>query len=305
MPGYQIQIRGLLNGATAFVMPDPIPAPAEGGVIKIDAGAGVAAGAFTLGDFVDAESPLWIRMIHCEFAALTRAARFEFDVSGSNTPDRIIPDQTVAAAAAPLMAPYQLYPGTIAPQGTVLTVLTDDTDGTFTGAPVAGPHFLYLDVVPIRNDEQMGLIQDLAAFAEVKGLAQGEVYSSFQAIAATATDIMGTVQPPTAERGQSFARMMVQEMSVVNGAIAAAGESMVVAVQQVEVATGTVRVLGQVTIDATVPANSVTPIPINQAISALLRTGDKIQVTRTYVAGMAPTPMTNTVVRVRTVPQSF
>lgn len=305
MAGYQIQIQGLLDGATAFVIPTTIPAPVEGGVRKIDAGAGVAAGAFTLGDFVDTDSPMWIRAIHCEFAALTRAARFELTNPGSLAPLRLLPDQVPAVAAAPLMPPWQLWPNCIAQVGSVLTVLTDDTDDTFSGAPVAGPHFLYLDLEAIVDDEQMGLVQDLAAFADAKARAQGETYSSFQAVAATATSVMGSVQSPVADRGTTVMRQMVLEATVVNGDVAAAGESMVITVQQVEVGTGSVRTLAQVTIDDTVAANSVTTIPIVQDNNALVRTGDLIQVTRTYTAGMAPTPMTNTLVRVRTVPQAF
>lgn len=302
MPGYQIQVRGTIDGSTLFVLPDPIPAPTLGGVIKIDAGAGIDVGRIDLAALALTDNtPLWIRMVHVEYAALTRAARIELDVSGSNARERIIPDQAVAAAVAPLMKPYILTPGAIAQVGAIMTILTDDTDDTFGGAPVTGPHFIYIDVEPIRNDEQLGLIQDLEAFANAKALAQGEQYTSLQAVAATATAIMGNVAPAAASSGDS-ANMMVQSMQVTNGAVADAGEDIIITVQRVS--GGIVTTLGTVTIDSTIAANSVTPISIDPARNVLTE-GDLIQVTRTYTAGMAPTPITNTLVRVQTVPLAF
>lgn len=304
MPAYQIQVRGTLNGATAFALPTIVPQPQDGGVIKIDAGVGINVGTFDLAALALTDNtPLWIRAIQVEYSALTRAARIQLDVSGSQARERIIPDQDVAAAVAPLMKPYILTPNAIAQVGALLTILTDDTDGTFTNDSVAGPHFVYIDVEPIRNDEQLTLIQDLEAFANAKSLAQGEQYSSLQLVAATATEIMGNVAPPDAANGDS-ARMMVQSIQVTNGAIADAGEDIIIAVQRVEVGTGSVTTIGTFTIDSTVLANSVSVVPIDQARN-VLTPGDLIQVTRTYTAGMAPTPITNTLVRVQTVPLAF
>ncbi len=302
MPAYQIQVRGTLDGATAFALPDPIPAPSLGGVTKIDAGVAVNVGTFdanTLG--LSEGTPIWLKALQVEFAALTRAARFTADVSGTRTPAQIVPDQ-VAAAAAPLMRRYSLAENVIMPVGTEIVLLTDDTDGTFSGAPVAGPHFVYLDFEPIRDDAQMALIQDLMSFANAKNGAQGEIMETFQAVAATLVTEIGLISPAII---LGTPAMQVQSIELTNGAVAAAGESMVILVERVAVGTGTGTTLGTFTISAAVPAaNSRTSIDVLQVINEL-NAGDRIRVTRTYVAGMAPTPVTNTTVRVKVVPNAF
>lgn len=301
MPAFQIQVQGALDGATAFAIPATLPAPANGGVIKIDAGVAVAVGTFDLNALIRSFNvPVWIRALHTEFAPLTRAARFRLTNPGSRTPDQLLPDLE-SATAAPLMRPYVLTPGCIAPAGSLLTVLTDDTNDTFGGAPVAGPHFVYLDLEPIRDDAQMGLIQDMGAFASAKAKAEGEVMESFQAVAASLTTELGIVSPP---RNDASGAMMLQSIRITNGAVAAAGESLVVTVNRITVGTGAVVALGTFTIDATVPANSISLGALNQSLN-LLTAGDRIQVVRTYTAGGGPTPMTNTLVRVALAPVAF
>lgn len=303
MPAYQIQVRGRLDGTTAFAIPSPVPAPANGGVIKIDAGANVDVGTFDLSALALTDNtPVWLRAVHVEYAALTRAARIDAVISGSRTNDRIIPDQA-AAAAAPLMRSYVLTPAAIQPMGTLLSILTDDTNDTFGGLPVAGPHFIFLDVEPIRDDAQQGLIQDMAAYAEVKGEAEGEVFQSFQDVAATLVSELGIVNVPS---WATWPKAQISSIFVTIGDAPAAGESMVVLVERIAVDTGAATTIGTVTLSnpGTV-ADSQTIIPIDPVTNTGFNNGDRIRLTRTYVAGMAPTPMTNTTVRVALAPVAF
>ena len=303
MPAYQIQVRGTLDGATAFALPVAVPAPSNGGVIKIDAGVAINVGTFNLNTLALSDStPVWLRAVHVEYAPLTRAARIESNVAGSRTADRVIPDQA-AAAAAPLMRPYILTPAAIQPIGALLDILTDDTDNTFSGVPVAGPHFVYIDVEPIRNDKQMGLIQDLASFARAKADAEGEILESFQAVAATLVSEIAIVALPN---GTTAGKAQVQSADVTVGVAPAAGESMVILVERIALGTGTATTIGTVTLaNPGTTANSLTSIPLNPILNAGFNTGDRLRITRTYTAGMAPAPMTLTTVRVHLVPTEF
>lgn len=301
MPAYQIQVQGELDGTTAFVMPTTLPAPDNGGVIKIDAGAGVNVGTFDLNALAGTDgTPVWVRALHVEYAALTRAARINGDISGSQAPDTVIPD-IADANAAPLMRPNVLSKSIIMPIGAELDILTDDTDDTFSGSPVAGPHFIYIDVEPIRDDEQMALIQDLAAFAGVKSDAEGEVYQSVQAVAASLTEEIGIVNLPS--KGVTAQQAQIVEASVSVGDAPAAGESMLIILQAVTVGTGTAVELGRVTLsNPGTTAYSNTVIPINNPGNDGLINGSRIRVVRTYTAGGGPTPMTQTTVRAKIAP---
>src|SRR5690606_25283153 len=158
------------------------------------------------------------------------------------------------------MRPYVLAPAIIQPIGTVLDILTDDTDDTFTGTPVQGPHFVYLDVEPITSDAQMGLIQDLASFARAKSEAEGEIFVSSQAVAASGTEELGVVNVPNTA---TWPRAQIASAGVTVGAAPAAGESMVIDIERVAVTTGAVTTIGTVTLsNPGTTSNSITVIPI-------------------------------------------
>lgn len=305
MPAYQIQVRGLLDGATLFSPPDPLPAPANGGVIKIDAGVGVNVGRFDLDELVASDNfPIWLRAYQVEAAEpATRAIRTTLDTNGSLFDERVTPD-IAAQGDAILMRPFVLATNIIIPIGGFLEILTDDTSDAFGGAPVAGPHFVYLDLVPIINDEQLTMIQQLSAFADMDSRSDGEVYTSFQAAAASGNDLIGSVSTPNGVNiaGALAASSQLAEAQVTIGDAAAAGESMVINLRR-ELG-GASRILGTITIDSTFAANSVTTIPINNQNNNI-EEGSVIRVERTYVAGMAPAPLTNTTVRMQVVPQQL
>ncbi len=312
MTAYQIQVQGDLDGATAFALPSTIPSPSDGGVIKIDAGAGVNVGVFDLNTLAGTEStPIWLRSIHVEFAALTRAARIDADISGSLARDQVIPI-LADAAAAPLMRPYVLTPGCILPVGAELDILTDDSDDSFSGSPVAGPHFIYLDVVPIIDDAQMTLIQDIIATAQTRAAADGDVFFSNQETAASGTVEIGMVSPQRPAADSSLLNTsvpaspgaQVQRLEIGLGDAAAAGESMQIQVQRVAAGTGTVTTLATVVLDDSIPANTRLSVTPDRTLNNL-GLGDRIRVVRTYTAGGGPTPMTNTSVRVQTSPVAF
>ncbi len=303
MPAYQIQVRGLLDGVTPFVIPAPLPAPSLGGVIKIDAGAGNDVGTFDLNALALASGvPVWVRAFQTELAALTVAARANLNINGSRQVSALVPVTTGDDNVI-----WRLYNGlntqSTAPIGSILEVLTDDASIAFAGAPTAGPHFVYLDLEPIVSDEVMTLIQTLQASADLRSRAEGAVYTSFQATAATLDETLGIWRSPLSAdiapsgTGTEMGQFMILE--VTNGDVAAAGEDMLFEVRA-DIGGGS-RVLAAVTIDDTIPANSVTPIPITVRDNDLFDF-ENVRVVRTYTAGMAPTPMTNTLVRLSVVP---
>lgn len=304
----QIQVQGTLDGATAFVVPDPIPAPDDDGVVRIDAGAGVDVGSIDLGDLIQTTSPVWLRACQIEYAALTRAARAEIDVSGSRQNSLL---KQVDAGDPTLMKLLTLSPNIIIPAGGELEILTDDTDETFSGSPVAGPHFVYLELDALGDDEKLGLVQDLEAFATSKLWAEGQAYNSFQATAADESEDVALVEPRRADElaapgqiPQLNATRQVVAADVTVGTAAAAGESMQIDVIRVLNGTGATSVIATITIDDTFAADTSVPIPITQ-LSNLLLAGDRIRIDRTYTAGGAPAPMDNTLVRVQTAPLAF
>lgn len=302
MPAFQIQVQGLLDGATAFIVPDPIPAPTEGGVIKIDAGAGINVGTFDLSALARTDIPLWLRAYHVECATpLTRALRSQTINPGSRENRWVTPD--IAPIGDPLlMPPFQLAKQIVIRPGDTLRVLTDDTSASFGGAPVAGPHFVYFDLVPIVDDEMATQIEELAAYADLRARAEGEIFTSVQQVAASGDDFLDLVSVPQGVNQPTNSVAQIQEMSVIIGDAAAAGESMVINVRR-EFG-GASAIVGTVTIDNTVAANSETIIPLLLPQNRIVE-GSTIRVERTYVAGMAPTPLTNTVVRVEMVPQQL
>jgi hypothetical protein len=290
MPAYQIQVRGELDGSTPFAIPTDIPAPSDGGVIKIDAGDGVNVGTIDVNALALTDgTPVWLRAIHVEYAALTRAARISADVSGSRQPDLVVPD-IFQSNAAPIMRPSVLAASVLLPVGTELDILTDDTDDTFAGSPVAGPHFIYLDVEPVRDDEQMGLIQNLASIAQQKAESEGESFSSSQLVAATLSEDIGVVGVPS--KGDDSQQAQLQSATVVVGTAVAAGESMVITLQRVIRDSGATQDLATVTLDDTITANSRTVIPILNSGNVGMLNGDTLRVVRTYTAGGGPTMTT-------------
>lgn len=300
MPAYQIQVRGLLDGVTPFVIPDPIPAPANGGVIKIDAGAGIDVGTFDVGALVGTDVPVWVRGYHIELASGTRASRSLYSIPGSRQDQLLAPVNSVPGGTL-FMRPYALNPNAIAPVGTTLIALTDDAGAAFGGSPVTGPHFVYMDLVPIVTDEQMTMIQQLEAFADTKARAEGEIYESFQGAAATLTVDVGLYVSPLGEDMSFNAQTgMLQGARVSIGTAPAAGESMVVAIERVFGVAGAVT-MATITIDNSFSNGDVVDIPLTNNNVNLL-SDNRIRIARTYVAGMAPQPMADTTVRAEIVP---
>lgn len=299
MTAYQIQVRGLLDGVTPFVLPSPVPEPSDGGVIKIDAGVGVDVGRFNLAELSDPNIPVWVRAYHAEFASGTLASRSDLLLQGSRQNQLLVPINSVSAGAL-LQRPAVLNPNGVTPVGAILRVLTDDTDSTFGGSPVAGPHFVYLDLVPLTDDETATLAQDMEAFADAKARAQGEVYESFQSVAATLGEDLGLwVSPIALDIRNNAATGQIQAARVSVGTAPAAAESMVVAIQHTLGAITTI--MATVTIDSTFSDGDVVDIPLTTNTINIF-TDSRIRVLRTYTAGGGPTPMANTTVRVQVVP---
>jgi hypothetical protein len=196
--------------------------------------------------------------------------------------------------------------------GAELDILTDDSDDTFSGAPVAGPHFIYIDAVPIRDDAQMTLIQNIIAAAQTRAGADGEVFFDNQEVAASGTVDIGLISPQRPAADSSLLNTsvpaspgsQVSRLEIGLGAAAAAGESMQIQVLRVEAGTGTTTTLTTVVLDDSIPANTRLSVTPDRTLNNL-GLGDRIRVVRTYTAGGGPTPMTNTSVRVQVAPVAF
>jgi hypothetical protein len=303
----QLQVQGTLDGVTPFVAPDPLPAVSADGVLRLDAGAGINVGRIDLGDLIQTTSPVWLRSYHVEYAAAVRAARSR--IRSANLQPTLL--KQVDAGDPTLMKLLTLSPNCIVPPGGELDILTDDTDETFGGAPVAGPHFVYFEIDGLPTDEDIGLVQDVMAASWVKTMAEGQRYHSFQAVAAAGSDDVALIEPRRV--GEASNPIRVPELNadaqviaadVTIGDAAAAGESMQIDIIRVANGTGGTSIIATITIDDTFAANTSVVIPITQLSNQLLA-GDRIRIGRTYVAGMAPAPLTNTLVRVQTAPLAF
>ena len=300
MPAFQIQVQGLLDGTTPFVIPDPLPDASDGGVIKIDAGVGVDVGTFDLGALSTDNVPVWVRAYHVEVASGTRAVRSELNLQGSRQNQQLSPIASVPGGTL-LTRPFVLNTNGIAPTGSILEVLTDSVGAAFSGAPVAGPHFVYFDLVPLTTDEQMTLVQDMEAFADAKARAQGEIYESFQAVAANLTVEPGLWVSPIGPDVSFNARSgQLQNARVSMGTAPNAGESMLISVQRITGVAAPIT-MATITVDDSFSGGDVVDIPLTHNNINLL-TNDRVRILRTYVAGGGPAPMAETTVRFQIVP---
>src|SRR5690606_32078957 len=129
--------------------------------------------------------------------------------------------------------------------------------------------------------------QDLASFARAKSEAEGEIFVSSQAVAASGTEELGVVNVPNTA---TWPKAQIASAVVTVGAAPAAGAAMVSDIERA----------------ARTPCpGPTTGIPIDPVTNTGFNNGDRIRVTRTYVAGGAPTPMADTVVRIQLAPVAF
>ena len=98
--------------------------------------------------------------------------------------------------------------------------------------------------------------------------------------------------------GSNVASGQVTSAQVTVGTAPAAGESMTILVRAT--IGGTAATIASILVDDTFAANSVTDLTFSVANEVL--SGSTISVVRTYTAGMAPAPMTDTNVRVEIAP---
>ncbi len=296
MPAYQIESRGPLDGVTPLVLPANLPSPGDGGVIKIDGG-GLGIGRIDLSALARCPgAPIWIRAFHIEFADGTRASRHDVILPGTRKRQALSPIVSSPADEL-LMRPFILNPQGVVPEGSVLELLCDDTGPGFSGEPVTGPHFIYLDIVPLTSDAMMTLAQDMTAVADARLALSGDCMISSQQAPASESEIVGEWTDPSSRTTSPSGQLVSAE--VVIGAAPASGETM-----QVQVTgefEGNSTLLAQTTIDDSFSANSRSEIPIILPNNELFH-GTRIRVTRSYSAGGGPTPMSQTVIKVRTAP---
>jgi hypothetical protein len=293
MPAYQIETRGALDGVTPLVLPTELPAPSDGGVIKIDAG-GLGLGRIDLSALAGCPgAPVWVRAFHIELGDGTRASRTEVILPRTQKRQALAPIVSSPADEL-LMRPFILNPQGVVPEGSMLELLSDDTGPEFAGAPAVGPHFIYLDIVPLTNDEMMTLAQDMTAVADTQLSAIGDCMISSQQVAASSSEIVGEWLDPRSRTTSASGQIISAEVAI--GDAPAAGETM-----QIQVSgefEGVSTLLAQTTIDDSFSANSRTEIPIILPNNELFH-GTRIRVTRSYTAGGGPTPLSQTVIKVR------
>lgn len=295
----QINVTGTLDGSTVVTAGNPMPAPVDGvHQIAVAGNLGVFDGLLSTED----QAPIgyWLRAITVESAAAVRAVRVRITVPGVDGPtDLLVAAGSGAAPVVRLDSFAELESGTATadavpqyssrfiPKTARFNFLNDSVGQAFGGVPVAGPHRIYMEFEPIDT------VEKALAFMETRGRFAAQLLGSirdresFQAVAATAT---ARVTLP-------FGTTRLNSMIIDNGAVAAAGESMVIDVLRVRNGATTSLLTATTTINNGIPANSSRDLShlINLGLNTLLPT-DEIQISRTYVAGGGPTPMTNTMV---------
>ena len=306
---FQIEVRGALDGATRLVIPDPLPAPTDGVVTKIDAGVAVAVGEIDLGGLIGTTSPMWLRSIQVEYAASTRGARIRLDIPGQRDKELLKPDRGSANAIDTLST---LWPRVVIPQGALLEILTDDTDTSFGGAPVNGPHFIYFELEPLTTDEQIALATEVESVAKASLDASSQKATSHQVVAASLIEEVLLLESPDDLEdlggGDGSQVMVCLRARVKVGTAPAAGESMVI---NVIVQTGAGPVVSftvaTFTIDDTtvLADNNIFEVPVSHDVLQTGNTsGSTVLIQRVYVAGGGPA-MDDTIVDAVFVPAAY
>lgn len=288
---FLFQVAGTLDGVTVVPIPNPLPAPTNGvHTVVVPGNLGII-DPFDNTPF-DTPGGYLIRAIHIECSAATRAFQGRAEIPGVTNPQDLFYAQT-SPTAVPLQRLEQTPTLKYLPKGSRILIENDDM-ADFTGVPVAGPHRVYIEMEPCTDEEM--ILSYLEKEAADRSAFEGRVVElqSFQAVAATL--VTQFLVPEDATRLERF--------QIANGAVAAAGESMTFNLQRIRAGAAVALVTGVFTIDSTDPANIVQAadnLLIRDLCRSLVST-DRIQLTRTYVAGGGPTPMTNTHVRLRMEP---
>lgn len=288
---FLFQVAGTLDGATLVPIPNPLPAPTNGVHTVVVAGNLGIVDPFDNTPF-DTPGGYLIRAIHIECSAATRAFRARAEIPGVTDPQDLFYAQT-SPTAVPLQRLEQTPTLKYLPKGSRI-LIENDAQADFLGAPVAGPHRIYLEMEPCTDEEM--ILSYLEKEAADRAAFDGRVVElqSFQAVAATL--VTEFLVPEDATRLERF--------QIANGAVAAAGESMTFNLERIRAGAAVALVTGVFTVDSTDPANSVQSadnLLVRDLCRSLVST-DRIRLTRTYVAGGGPTPMTNTHVRLRMEP---
>jgi hypothetical protein len=162
---FLFNVQGTLDGTTVFTLPDPLPAPVNG-VHVIDVPGNFGRWEPLDDTRFDSPTAYWIRAVHGEYSAATRAVRYDEVLPGSGDFLSVVP---AVSGSPPLQALGQSPLTRIMPKGAVLRVLNDSIGANFDGAPVAGPHRIYVEVEPLPGEEEITEALDAQAAAEDAG----------------------------------------------------------------------------------------------------------------------------------------
>ena len=280
-------VTGTLDGSTVFTMPNPLPAP-SGGVITIPVTGNLGIIDLLAGNTQDSPTAYYLRTLNIECAAATAAVRAVQSISGAGgpAPGRImLLQQSPTNPVTPRLVNFEPR---MMPKGTRIAILNDSVSAAFGGVPVAGPHRVHVEFDPVGDTDTLLDIYEQTSSEQAWATWQQQARESFQAVAASlTTEVM---IPPNCTR--------LTGLRIANGAVAAAGESMTVAIQRVRAgATQTLLTAASTTIDNTIAANQIRDLSsliLIQFADWLNPATDTIRIVRTYVAGGGPTPMTNT-----------
>ncbi len=283
----RFDITGTLDGATTITFPNPLPT-ASSGLIVIPIAGNCGIIDLFAGTTQDSPTAYYLRTLNVECSAATAAVRIVQSISGAGgpAPGRIMLLQQ--SPTNPVTPRLSLFEPRMLPKGTRIAILNDSVSAAFGGAPVAGPHRLYLELDPVGDTDTLLDIYEQTSSEQLYAQVQQKDQYSFQAVAASlTTEVM---IPANCTR--------LVGLRVGNGAVAAAGESMTIAIQRVRAgATQTLLTAASTLIDATIAANQVRDLSaliLGQFANWLDPTTDTVRIVRTYVAGGGPTPMTNT-----------
>ncbi len=282
-----LDVTGTLDGVTTFTFPSPLTT-AVNGLIRIAVPGNLGIIDLFAGLTQDSPTAYYLRTLAIECSAATAAVRAVQSIAGAGgpAPGRIMLLQQ--SPTNPVTPPLSLFEPRMLPKSTRIAILNDSVSAAFGGAPVAGPHRIYLEFDPVGDTDTLLDIYEQTSSEQLYAQTQQQARESFQAVAASlTTEVM---IPPNTTRLVGF--------RLANGAVAAAGESMTVAIQRVRAgATQTLLSAATTTIDNTIAANQIRDLSaliIPQFANWLVPGTDTIRIVRTYVAGGGPTPMTNT-----------
>ena len=166
---FLFEVAGTLDGVTPVQLPSVLPAPING-VHIIPVGGNFGTWEPLDDTAFDSPTAYWLRAVHGEYSAATRAVRFDQIIQGTIAPLSLVPP----VGGSPPLQELEQFPLTrVLPKGARLRVLNDSIGTNFDGVPVAGPHRIYVEIEPLPGEEEiteaLRLMADVEASSSTGG----------------------------------------------------------------------------------------------------------------------------------------